>query len=76
MELYAQTVTGAVPASGLGRTLMHEHILCDLRDPASRENGQTWPEITMQNRFRTDYFQNRNQAIMLLDEAVPLDGIT
>ena len=68
MGLYAQTVTGAVPASGLGRTLMHEHILCDLRDPATRDNGKTWPEITMENRFQTDYFQNRNQGNMLLDE--------
>ena len=68
MELYAQTVTGAVPASGLGRTLMHEHILCDLRDPASRDDGQTWPEITMENRFQTDYYQNRNQANMFLNE--------
>lgn len=68
MGLYAQTVTGAVPASGLGRTLMHEHILCDLRDPATREDGTQWPEITMENRFQINYFQNRNPANMLLDE--------
>ena len=68
LGLYAQTVTGTVPASGLGRTLMHEHVLCDLRDPATRDNGKIWPEITMENRFQTDYFQNHNQANMLLDE--------
>lgn len=65
---YAQTVTGAVVASDLGWTLMHEHILCDLRDPETRDQGQAWPAITMESRFETDYFQNRNQANMLLDD--------
>lgn len=31
-----QTVTGAIPVSELGVTLMHEHIVTDLRDPAAR----------------------------------------
>ena len=31
-----QTVTGAIPASDLGVTLMHEHIITDLRAPAQR----------------------------------------
>ena len=68
MGLYAQTVTGTIPVKDLGRTLMHEHILCDLRDPATRDDGEKWPKITMENRFQIDYFQNRNQANMLLDE--------
>lgn len=65
---YAQSVTGAVAASELGWTLMHEHILCDLRNPETRDGGQRWPDITLENRFETDYFQNRNQANMLLDD--------
>ncbi len=65
---YAQTVTGAVAASELGWTLMHEHILCDLRDPETRDGGISWPDITLENRFETDYFQNRNQDNMLLDD--------
>jgi len=31
-----QTVTGAIPVSELGVTLMHEHIVTDLRDPGAR----------------------------------------
>jgi phosphotriesterase-related protein len=34
-----QTVTGPVPASDLGVTLMHEHIVTDLRAPAERKPG-------------------------------------
>ena len=34
-----QTVTGPVPASGLGATLMHEHIVTDLRAPVERKPG-------------------------------------
>lgn len=67
MALYAQTVTGTIPATALGPTLMHEHILCDLRAPSDRAGGQGGP-ITMENRFAVDYFQNRNPANMVLDE--------
>ncbi len=65
---YAQTVTGRVPAAALGTTLMHEHILCDLRDPQTRDRPAEWPPITMRNRFEIDYFQNRHQPNMLLDD--------
>ena len=34
-----QTVTGSIAASELGVTLMHEHIVTDLRDPAARRAG-------------------------------------
>lgn len=71
MTLYAQTVTGLLPASAVGKTLLHEHILCDLRDPATRDQDRDDPPITMENRFEVDYFQNRNQSNMLLEE----DGI-
>ena len=68
MQLLAQTVTGPVPASALGLTLMHEHILCDLRQPADRLPADAHPPITTENRFETDYFQNRNPLNMFLDE--------
>jgi phosphotriesterase-related protein len=68
MEGYAQTVAGRVPVGELGLTLMHEHILCDLRDPLTRDAGLVSPEITMENRFQIDYFSNRNQGNMLLDD--------
>jgi phosphotriesterase-related protein len=34
-----QTVTGPVPVADLGVTLMHEHIVTDLRAPAERKPG-------------------------------------
>jgi phosphotriesterase-related protein len=34
-----QTVSGTIPASELGVTLMHEHIVTDLRDPGARSPG-------------------------------------
>jgi len=68
VTLYAQSVTGPVAAAELGRTLMHEHILCDLRDPARLAAGGDWPDITMENRFQIDYLQNENLNNMLLDK--------
>lgn len=66
---YAQTVNGPLAAADLGLTLMHEHILCDLRDPLGRRAAPSAdPPITMENRFEIDYFQNRHQTNMLLDE--------
>lgn len=65
---YAQTVTGRVPAADLGHVLLHEHILSDLRDPATRDTDRAWPPITMQNRFEIDYFQNRHPPNMWLDD--------
>jgi phosphotriesterase-related protein len=65
---FAETVTGRVPASELGATLMHEHILCDLRPLGARDDGTAWPPITMENRFEVDYFQNRHPPNMWLDD--------
>lgn len=64
----AQTVTGPVPVTALGITMLHEHILCDLRDPLRRRSAPPDPPITMETRFEIDYFQNRHQDNMLLDE--------
>ncbi len=68
MAEHVQTVTGSLPAAALGLTLMHEHILCDLRRPGDRGPRERHPPITPENRFETDYFQNRNPLNMLLDE--------
>ena len=68
MTAFAQTVTGPRPAAELGLTLMHEHILCDLRRPEDRGPADRHPAITCENRFETDYFQNRNPLNMFLDE--------
>lgn len=68
MVMYAQTVTGPVSAVDLGSTLMHEHVLSDLRDPKTRDSDLAWPEITWENRFQIDYFSNNHQPNMLLDD--------
>lgn len=65
---FAQTVTGRVPAGDLGATLLHEHVLCDLRHVDQRDDGTDWPAITMENRFEIDYFQNRHPVNMWLDD--------
>ena len=39
-----QTVRGPVPAADLGVTLMHEHIVTDLRAPAERQSGDYDPD--------------------------------
>ncbi|MGI9435151.1 MAG: phosphotriesterase family protein [Geminicoccaceae bacterium] len=66
--MYAQTVTGPIMTGDLGATLMHGHILSDLRDPATRADDQDWPAITSENRFQIDYFSNDHQPNMLLDD--------
>ncbi len=68
MNQFAQSVAGTLAREKLGKTLMHEHILCDLRDPSTRAGEAEHPPITMENRFQTDYFQNRNPFNMVLDE--------
>jgi phosphotriesterase-related protein len=49
------TVTGPMSPEAAGPTLMHEHVLCDLTNPAWR--GEAVPElpITLANRHDLDY---------------------
>lgn len=49
-----QTVLGPIEPAGLGPTLMHEHLLCDITPPtmADRDDG---PEITLANRHEIAY---------------------
>lgn len=51
----AQTVLGVVDADVLGPTLMHEHILCDIRPPDWRDMGDYGSEITLENHWPIDY---------------------
>lgn len=63
-----ETVCGPMDGSALGVTLMHEHILCDLRDPAARDADETPADISLATRFEVDYFSNRHQPNMWLDD--------
>lgn len=50
-----QTVDGPIDPAQVGMTLLHEHVLVDIRPPAWRELQQLGEEITLANRFAIDY---------------------
>jgi phosphotriesterase-related protein len=51
----AQTVLGPIDPAALGRTLMHEHVLCDIRPPGTRSANDLGPEITLDNIWQINY---------------------
>ena len=51
----AQTVLGPVEPATLGATLMHEHLIWDIRTPAMVAERSQGPEITLCNCFRMNY---------------------
>lgn len=51
----AQTVNGVVAPDSLGATLLHEHVLVDIRPPAWKRVEQVGSTITLRNRFAIDY---------------------
>ena len=50
-----QTVLGPIAPEALGRTLMHEHLLCDIRPPATRGDNDLGPEITLENVWQINH---------------------
>lgn len=50
-----QTVSGLMAPGALGMTLLHEHVLLDIRPPSWRDIEQIGQEITLENRFAIDY---------------------
>ncbi|WP_428487694.1 phosphotriesterase family protein [Rhodopila sp.] len=55
----AQTVLGLVDPAQLGSTLMHEHLLWDIRTPAMRAEQDQGPEITLCNCYEISYGRKR-----------------
>ena len=55
----AQTVIGLIDPAELGPTLMHEHLLSDIRTPAMRADPNQGPEITLCNCFEIGYMRRR-----------------
>ena len=51
----AQTVRGLVEPSALGPTLMHEHLLWDIRTPAMQADPDQGPEIALCNCWQINY---------------------
>jgi phosphotriesterase-related protein len=57
-----QTVLGLIEPDALGRTLMHEHVLCDIRPPATRTDNDLGPEITLENVWQINYGRGLKRA--------------
>ena len=57
-----QTVLGPIAPQQLGRTLMHEHVLCDIRAPQSRADNDLGPEITLENVWQLNYGRGIKRA--------------
>ena len=55
----SQTVLGPIDPAALGPTLMHEHLLWDIRTPAMRADPDQGPEITLCNCFEINYARRR-----------------
>jgi phosphotriesterase-related protein len=51
----AQTVVGPVAPEALGPTLMHEHLLCDIRPPSQRGAEHLGPEIRLDTVWAINY---------------------
>src|SRR5438552_18272072 len=50
-----QTVLGPLEPDRLGTTLMHEHVLWDLRKPEARARNELGPDITLKNVWALNY---------------------
>jgi phosphotriesterase-related protein len=50
-----QTVLGPIAPGDLGPTLMHEHLLCDIRPPAKRTEAALGPELALDNVWAINY---------------------
>jgi phosphotriesterase-related protein len=57
-----QTVLGPIEPEQLGRTLMHEHVLCDIRPPTARGENDLGPEITLENTWQINYGRGLKRA--------------
>ena len=55
----AQTVLGLIDPAELGPTLMHEHLIWDIRTPAMRADPDQGPDITLCNCFAINYGRTR-----------------
>lgn len=59
MRGQAQTVLGLLDPAELGSTLMHEHLLCDVRTSTMRADPDQGPEITISNCYSLNYGRHK-----------------
>jgi phosphotriesterase-related protein len=62
-----QTVTGLLEPAKLGMTLMHEHLLCDLRTPTMMKSNAPEPEITLDTTYAINYGRMKHVGRYLMD---------
>ncbi|WP_397585609.1 phosphotriesterase [Sphingorhabdus sp.] len=62
-----QTVLGPISPDQLGPTLLHEHILCDIRPPSWKALEQIGAHVTLENRHAIDYGEVLAPGNYLLD---------
>jgi phosphotriesterase-related protein len=63
-----QTVCGLTEPDEIGLTLLHEHVLVDIRPPSWREIEQVGEVITLANRFAIDYGEMLAPGNYVLDK--------
>jgi phosphotriesterase-related protein len=66
----AQTVLGLVAPASLGPTLMHEHVLWDLRKPEARARNDLGPEISLKNVDKISYGESYSARNASFDDVV------
>ena len=72
-----QTVLGPIAPEDLGPTLMHEHLLCDIRHPSQRKPEALGPELALDNAWAINYGTVKRAArnYLLDDRDVAVDEV-
>ncbi len=71
-----QTVLGPVGPESIGPTLMHEHLLIDIRQPSMRKPEDLGPELTLDNVWAINYGTLKAARNYILDdEDVAIDEL-
>lgn len=63
-----RTVLGDIRPEDLGPTLLHEHVLCDIRPPAWRCEPITGYDIALNDRFAIDYGETNAPGNLILNQ--------
>lgn len=67
MTRVIRTVLGDIRPDELGPTLMHEHLLCDIRPPGWHSDGCHGYDIPIEQRFAIDYGEVHAPGNLVLD---------
>ena len=62
-----QTVCGGIDPDSLGPTLMHEHLVCDIRPPSLKTCGCDWGPVTLENVWAINYGEIEHAPSYVLD---------